>query len=53
VWEGRRGSVGGLDPEISLEQTEVRAPAETISELPEREKLVVTPLLRGADAPRD
>ena len=33
----------GPDPEISLEQTEVReALAEAISDLPEREKLVVT-----------
>ena len=33
----------GPDPEMSLEQTEVReALAEAISELPEREKLVVT-----------
>jgi RNA polymerase sigma factor FliA len=33
----------GPDPEVSLEQTEVReALAEAISELPEREKLVVT-----------
>jgi len=37
VWTGRRGSVGGPDPEISPEQTEVKALAETISELPERE----------------
>jgi hypothetical protein len=36
VWDGA-GSVGGPDPEISPEQTEVKALAETISELPERE----------------
>ena len=36
-------SGSGPDPEISLEQTEVReALAEAISDLPEREKLVVT-----------